>query len=63
VTLFTRLSADLPVEEVARLAGEWGNDGLETDRLHGSAEAVQRIRLTLPSATSESNHAHRALPL
>ncbi|MFD8811538.1 sugar phosphate isomerase/epimerase, partial [Streptomyces sp. NPDC059627] len=29
VTLFTGQWADLPFEEVARLAGEWGYDGLE----------------------------------
>jgi sugar phosphate isomerase/epimerase len=29
VTLFTAQFADLPFEEVARLAGEWGYDGLE----------------------------------
>src|SRR5919107_2333551 len=29
VTLFTGQWADLPFEEVARLAGEWGFDGLE----------------------------------
>src|SRR5262245_7743555 len=28
-TLFTGQWADLPLEEVARLAGEWGYDGLE----------------------------------
>ena len=36
ITLFTGQWADLPFEEVARLAGEWGYDGLEiayTDRL------------------------------
>ena len=29
ITLFTGQWADLPFEEVARLAGEWGYDGLE----------------------------------
>ena len=29
VTLFTGQWADLPFEEVARLASEWGYDGLE----------------------------------
>src|SRR6059058_5157152 len=29
VTLFTGQWADLPFEEVARMAGEWGYDGLE----------------------------------
>ena len=29
ITLFTGQWADLPLEEVARLAGEWGYDGLE----------------------------------
>ena len=29
VTLFTGQWADLPFEEVARLAAEWGYDGLE----------------------------------
>src|SRR4051794_4500328 len=29
ITLFTGQWADLPFEEVARLAGEWGFDGLE----------------------------------
>ena len=29
ITLFTRQWADLPFEEVARLAGVWGYDGLE----------------------------------
>src|SRR5215217_7790728 len=29
VTLFTGQSADLPFEEMGRLAGEWGYDGLE----------------------------------
>ena len=29
VTLFTGQWADLPFEEVAKLAGEWGYDGLE----------------------------------
>ena len=29
VTLFTGQWADLPFEEVCRLAGEWGYDGLE----------------------------------
>ena len=29
VTLFTGQWADLPLEEVARLASEWGYDGLE----------------------------------
>ena len=31
ITLFTGQWADLPFEEVARLAGEWGYDGLEID--------------------------------
>ena len=29
VTLFTGQWADLPFEDVARLAGDWGYDGLE----------------------------------
>ncbi|MGW4644909.1 sugar phosphate isomerase/epimerase, partial [Sphaerisporangium sp. NPDC004334] len=29
ITLFTGQWADLPFEEVCRLAGEWGYDGLE----------------------------------
>jgi sugar phosphate isomerase/epimerase len=29
ITLFTGQWADLPFEDVARLAGEWGYDGLE----------------------------------
>ena len=29
ITLFTGQWADLPLEEVARLASEWGYDGLE----------------------------------
>ncbi len=29
ITLFTGQWADQPFEEVARLAGEWGYDGLE----------------------------------
>jgi len=29
ITLFTGQWADLPFDEVARLAGEWGYDGLE----------------------------------
>ncbi len=60
ITLFTGQWADLPFEEVARLAGEWGYDGLEIacwgDHLDASrwddADYVQS-RLTCWSATAQ----------
>jgi sugar phosphate isomerase/epimerase len=68
VTLFTGQWADLPFEEVARLAGEWGYDGLEIacwgDHIDvsrwGDAEYVQSRRDILAryglSVWAISNH-------
>ena len=58
ITLFTGQWADLPFEEVARLAGEWGYDGLEIacwgdhlDRGAGTTTPTCRRGSTSSSAT------------
>ena len=69
ITLFTGQWADLPFEEVARLAGEWGYDGLEiacwgdhfeVDRALAEPGYVDRKRETLDkyhlSVFAISNH-------
>jgi sugar phosphate isomerase/epimerase len=46
-TLFTGQWADLPFEEVAKLASGRGYDGLEIagmDRLHGAPEALAALK-------------------
>ena len=58
VTLFTGQWADLPFEEVARLAAAWGYDGLEIacwgDHLDVDAGA-RRGRATSPTAARSSS--------
>ena len=60
VTLFTGQWADLPFEEVCRLAAEWGYDGLEIacsgDHFDVAQGAQRRRRTCPPSGRTLAKH-------